>query len=105
MMNERIKIKLYNQTYKEIDLSDFTVIEEELFSNRDDIVEVELPAGVKVIGPHAFEHCSRLERVVLPDTIERIERDAFHNCRMLEEVVNMDKAVIADGAFKGCINL
>ena len=50
MNNKRIKVTLYNRTYKEIDMSDFTCLPEELFANRDDIVEVVLPEGVKVIS-------------------------------------------------------
>lgn len=52
-MSNRIKVKLYNKTFKEIDMSDFSVIPEELFANRDDIVEVELPEGVKAISANA----------------------------------------------------
>ena len=55
-MSNRIKVKLYNKTFKEIDMSDFSVIPEELFANRDDIVEVELPEGVKAISANAFEN-------------------------------------------------
>ena len=53
-MSKRIKVTLYNKTFKEIDMTDFTVIPEELFANRDDIVEVVLPEGVKVISANAF---------------------------------------------------
>ena len=33
MNNKRIKVTLYNRTYKEIDMSDFTCLPEELFAN------------------------------------------------------------------------
>ena len=62
-MKERIKITLYNKTYKEIDMSDFTEITEDIFSNRDDIVDVKLPEGVKIIDAHAFENCRHLFRL------------------------------------------
>ena len=77
MNNKRIKVTLYNRTYKEIDMSDFTCLPEELFANRDDIVEVVLPEGVKVISNNAFENCQRLEKVEFPSTLERIESEAF----------------------------
>ena len=35
-MSNRIKVKLYNKTFKEIDMSDFSVIPEELFENAYD---------------------------------------------------------------------
>lgn len=105
MKNDRIRVKLFNKTYKEIDLSDFSVIEEELFSNRDDIVSVTLPMGVKVIGANAFEYCRRLEEVVFPDSLERIEKEAFLNCNNLKKA-ELPKGVVVDPtAFKGCINI
>ena len=62
MNSNRIKVTLYNRTFKEIDQSDFTRITEGLFSNRDDIVEVAFPDGVETIGFNAFENCRRLEK-------------------------------------------
>ena len=59
MNNKRIKVTLYNRTYKEIDMSDFTCLPEELFANRDDIVEVVLPEGVKV-DPTSFKGSANL---------------------------------------------
>ena len=50
MNNKRIKVTLYNRTYKEIDMSDFTCLPEELFANRDDSVVVVLRVGVMVLG-------------------------------------------------------
>ena len=84
-MSKRIKVTLYNKTFKEIDMTDFTVIPEELFADRDDIVEVVLPEGVKVISANAFENCQRLEKVVFPSTLERIGEEAFVNCTSLKE--------------------
>ena len=69
-MSKRIKVTLYNKPFKEIDMTDFTVIPEELFANRDDIVEVVLPEGVKVICANAFEICQRLEKVVCRASVE-----------------------------------
>ena len=46
-MKERIKVYLYNKTMKEIDMSDFSYISEDVFSERTDIVKVVLPEGVK----------------------------------------------------------
>ena len=45
-MKERIKVYLYNKTIKEIDMTDFTYISEDIFAERGDIVKVELPEGV-----------------------------------------------------------
>ena len=53
-------------------MTDFTVIPEELFANRDDIVEVVLPEGVKVISANAFENCQRLEKVVFHQLLKEL---------------------------------
>ena len=104
-MKERIKITLYNKTYKEIDMSDFTEITEDIFSNRDDIVDVKLPEGVKIIDAHAFENCRHLEKIYFPATLEKIGAEAFLNC------VNLCEAKVPEGvsvdatSCKGCTNL
>ncbi|MGN0329532.1 MAG: leucine-rich repeat domain-containing protein [Lachnospira sp.] len=105
MKNDRIKVTLYNKTFKEIDMSDFSRIPEELFSNRDDIVSVVLPEGVEVVSANAFENCKRLEKIEFPSTLKRIENEAFLNCYNLKEA-EFDKNVeVSADAFKGCLNL
>lgn len=105
MKNERIKVTLYNMTTKEIDMTDFSVIPEDLFSNRDDIVSVILPDGVEVIQANAFENCRRLEKVVFPSSLKKIETEAFRNCLSLKEINYKSDVEIAPDAFAGCINL
>ena len=97
MSGSRIKVTLYNRTFKEIDMSDFTRITEGIFSNRDDIVEV--------IAPNAFENCRRLEKVEFPKSLKSIENEAFINCLSLKEADYGKNVTVAPDAFKGCINL
>lgn len=105
MTNKRIKVTLYNKTFKEIDMSDFSTLPEELFANRDDIVEVVLPEGVKVITSNAFENCQRLEKVVFPSSLESIEKEAFVNCHSLKEANYGSNVKVDPTAFAGCINM
>lgn len=105
MNSNRIKVTLYNRTFKEIDMTDFTRITEGLFSNRDDIVEVAFPDGVEVIAPNAFENCRRLEKVEFPESLKSIESEAFINCTSLKEAAYGSNVTVAPDAFKGCINL
>ena len=105
MNNKRIKVTLYNRTYKEIDMSDFTRITEGLFSNRDDIVAVTFPEGVETIASNAFENCRRLEKVEFPESLRSIESEAFINCTSLKEADYSSDVTVAPDAFKGCINL
>lgn len=101
----RIKIYLVNHTTKEIELTDLSVIKEDIFSTRDDIVKVELPEGVRVIGEYAFAECINLEEVICPKTLEIIEREAFVDCICLKKVVCKETVLISPSAFNGCENL
>ncbi|MDO5339851.1 MAG: leucine-rich repeat domain-containing protein [Eubacteriales bacterium] len=105
MNGNRIKVTLYNRTFKEIDMSDFTRITEGLFSNRDDIVAISFPEGVEIIASNAFENCRRLEKVEFPDSLKLIESEAFINCTSLKEADYGKNVTVAPDAFKGCINL
>ena len=87
MKRGRIKVTLYNRTLKEIDMSDFSYISEDIFSNRSDVVKIELPEGVKKIGNNAFENCNNLEEVIFPDSLEEIGQEAFINCVNLKSAV------------------
>ncbi len=104
-MKERIKVYLYNKTIKEIDMSDFSVIDDDIFAYRNDIVRVELPEGVKEIANNAFEGCERLEEVVCPESMERIGEEAFADCVNLVKVICGSDVHIASNAFRGCDRL
>lgn len=41
-MRRRIRVYLCNRTVKEIDMSDFSYISDEVFANRNDIVKIVL---------------------------------------------------------------
>lgn len=86
-MKERIKVYLYNKTMKEIDMSDFSYISEDVFSERTDIVKVVLPEGVKEIGNNAFENCIHLEEVVCPKSLQKIDSEAFIDCISLKKSI------------------
>ncbi len=104
-MKERIKVYLYNRTVKEIDLSDFTCIREELFSNRTDFVKIELPEGVVEICDYAFEDCTALEEVVCPASLKKIGKEAFNGCHNLRRIKYGDNVDVDVTAFNGCYNL
>ena len=96
MKRGRIKVTLYNRTLKEIDMSDFSYISEDIFSNRSDVVKIELPEGVKKIGNNAFENCNNLEEV---------GQEAFINCVNLKSAVYKKGVKVDPTSFKGCIQL
>ena len=100
-MKERIKVYLYNKTMKEIDMSDFSYISEDVFSERTDIVKVVLPEGVKEIGNNAFENCIHLEEVVCPKSLQKIDSEAFIDCISLKKI-DYDTASVKNYGFRHC---
>ena len=104
-MKNRINVYLLNITTKGIELSDYSHINEDLFSGRSDIVKVILPEGVKSIGNNAFENCVNLEEVELPDTLENIGSEAFVNCINLKKIQYGKKVDVDKTAFAGCKSL
>lgn len=102
MIKSRIKVTLTNHTYKEIDLSDFSVIPEGLFTARTDIWKIEFPEGVQVIKSNAFEGCTALEEVVFPLSLKTIESEAFADCAKLSKAEMPEDVHVDASAFIGC---
>lgn len=64
---------------------------------------VNIPEGVKQIGPGAFKEHMGITAVNLPDTVEVIGEEAFMNCRNLKTVNGGDHLVkVKDRAFMNC---
>lgn len=64
---------------------------------------IEIPDGVKQIGPECFKDMNFIMEVSLPDSVTRICEDAFSGCVNLRSVTGgMNLSVIEDRAFKGC---
>jgi hypothetical protein len=104
-MRRRIRVYLCNRTVKEIDMSDFSYISDEVFANRNDIVKIVLPEGVKEIGPNAFESCVNLVEVVCPKSLNKIDEEAFIDCINLKTIDYGPNVSVASTAFQGCYNL
>lgn len=72
-----------------------------LYSDENtEITGLEIPEGVKGIGPTAFINCSNISTVKIPSTIESIERYAFLGCSSLSSLTFPDNITsIGKGAF------
>ena len=66
-----------------------TIIAGEAFLDNDNVTSVTIPGSVQVIGYHAFDGCTALERVIFSDPTDGadliIRLDAFANCPKLTE--------------------
>lgn len=64
---------------------------------------VEIPEGVKQIGPQVFKDNKYITEVSIPDTAWRVCEEAFSGCSALKAVGGgMSVEVIEDRAFAGC---
>ena len=67
---------------------------------------VNIPSGVKEIGPAAFEGCDSITAVTIPTGVTNISTRAFYGCSSLASV-NVPDGVLSIGmqAFASCTNL
>ena len=74
-----------------------------VFSNRNDIVSVDLP-NVTTVGPGAFNGCENLTRAYMPKVVS-IEEMAFGGCGSLTNVYMPKAETISNEVFGNCVNL
>lgn len=63
-----------------------TQIADSAFFNRNDIVTLHFPNGIKSIGKYAFKNCKGLTAVNLPNSIEEIGPWAFWGCDSIKSL-------------------
>lgn len=84
-----------------------TIIAGEAFLDNDNITSVTIPGSVQVIGYHAFDGCTELERVIFEDPTDGadliIRLDAFANCPKLTQCeIPAVATYVTANVFKGC---
>ncbi len=74
--------------------------------NKEAIIEIKIPNGVKMIPRESFSGCTHLRSIEIPNSVTTIEDGAFKNCSKLE-VIKIPASVkqISPTAFDGCVNL
>ena len=72
----------------------------------DELEELTIPEGVRVIRRSALAFCASLRKVTLPDSLEIIGEWAFLDCKNLEKVTfGKNLREIGERAFSGCHSL
>ena len=71
-----------------------------------DLMSIEIPSGVTLIGYYAFYECENLESIVLPEGLTEIGDGVFEYCKSLRNI-NIPKSVtvIKRRVFKACESL
>lgn len=92
-----------NGTYElQKEVNNGTVIGNNKYKNRTDIVAVILPDNIVDTSADSFNGCSNLQYINL-NNITTVKSHAFYNCSSLEIDVNLPNlSSIAVGAFTGC---
>ncbi len=71
------------------------------FYNREGLIEVTVPDGVKSIKRQAFYYCINLEKIVLPESLTSIDDLAFYGCKNLKQItIPMSVTSIGEDVFK-----
>lgn len=87
-----------------------TVIAGEAFMDNDNVTSVTIPGSVQVIGYHAFDGCTELERIIFEDPTDGadmiIRLSAFANCPKLTECeIPAVATYVTANVFKGCTSM
>ncbi len=87
-----------------------TFIGEESFKDNDNVTSVTIPGSVQIIGYHAFDGCTALERIIFEDPTDGadmiIRLDAFANCPKLTECeIPAVASYVTANVFKGSMSL
>ena len=107
-----ITLKRYIGTGKDIvipqsiDGRDVVSIGQDCFSDKKDILSVELSGKLKTIQSFAFYRCDKLSKLIIKNGLKIIGRSAFAHCTALEAVTLPESVVqIGECAFANCVEL
>ena len=76
------------------------------FCSNENLVSINIPAGVTAIPPSAFEYCIAIEDITLPDSITSIGDYAFYGCESLESItIPNNVTTIGELVFEWCAGL
>ncbi len=83
-----------------------TTIEDEAFSNCDNLNNIIIPDSVTTIADRALSYCDNLRSVTIFNGVITIGNSAFRNCYNLESIIIPDSVTtIGSYAFASCTNL
>lgn len=56
------------------------------FSDKDNIVSINVSDGITYIGNSAFAHCDNLKNVIIPDSVVNMGNNVFYSCDSLTSI-------------------
>ena len=104
-VSSRDEFTLYDAVRIDIPLG-VTVIEEEVFNDCDNLVDITLPEGVTTIGEGAFYNCTSLASINIPEGVTTIGERAFYGCTSLNSIIFPSSVeTYGDDILAGCTSL
>lgn len=88
--NDMMLIRDYMANIVTIDLknTDLVEIPEYTFAQKVNLLSIQLPSNLRVIGLRAFDNCNKLgPNLFLPETVTTLSFGAFNDCSSLESVI------------------
>ncbi|MDR7210900.1 leucine-rich repeat protein [Flavobacterium piscis] len=83
-----------------------TVIGDNAFQSKSDLLSIVIPNGIKSIGSYAFAYCYKLASINIPDKVTYIGSYAFSYCQSLKTItIPNGTAKLESGVFDKCSGL
>ena len=102
---EKIGSYAFDGTFETIELPDTLVEIGECAFNGQDLIELNLPSNISMIGGGVFCRL-KITTLTIPGSLKVIEEQAFSGCEQLKEVIIEDGVeTIEESAFEGCTEL
>lgn len=101
-----IVLKKYNGNAPEIRIpEEVTIIDDEVFYNREELKEVIFPKKLRKVGKRAFYHCLGLQNIQLGDSLIDIGEEAFWGASVKELSIPQSVHFLGQSCFACCNNL
>lgn len=101
---KEIEVDSYNNKYSSSDGILYNKDESTLvyYPPKKELVNFDIPFGVKTINSKAFRNCQKLNSITLPESINSIGNKAFKDCNNLKKVVIQcdNPPLLSEDAFK-----
>lgn len=77
-----------------------------IFKNCTNLIYLDLPNNLEIIGKSFLENCVQIQKLILPQNMSVIKDKAFRGCCNIEELnLPINIKTVGEKVFKGCTNM
>ncbi|GMI06399.1 hypothetical protein TrVE_jg159 [Triparma verrucosa] len=105
--NSGARLEKMKQLARVVFLLNITKVRDRACLYASNLVVVDIPEGITIIGRWSFWGCSNLKDIKFPKSLKRIGSMSFARCSSLEEVglLHTNVHYLGDSAFSSCTSL